>query len=106
MKRFNRNEAVKVVVDVMDKHIQQYGNILYNASGQLPYENDKKYIPNNSYSIFRNKCKQSLVTLYGHNSVRMYEFLEMNLSCFIKSKFNVGLVIYNHNNRPQYVEPK
>jgi hypothetical protein len=106
MKRFNRNEAVKVVIDVMDKHIQQYGNILYNAAGQLPYENDKKYIPHNSYYIFRNKCKQSLVTLYGHNSVRMYEFLEMNLNPFIKSKFNIGLVIYNHYNRPQYVEPK
>jgi hypothetical protein len=104
MKRFNQTRAEQIVKDICDKHITEFGNVVYSVSGFMPTDNSKK-IGNKSYQELKDKI---YINLRGefNSSTTFIRFIN-SLSVFInRTDIKVGTVRFDINNEPTYTEPE
>jgi hypothetical protein len=105
MKRFNQTKAEQIVKDICDKHITEFGNVVYSTSGFLPQVNGLK-LGNKWYQQLLNKIYLELGNEFDPYSKTYNRFIN-SLSVFInRTDIKVGTVRFDINNEPTYTEPE
>jgi hypothetical protein len=103
MKRFNQTRSEQIVTDECNKHIEQFGNVVYSVSGFMPTDNSKR-MGNKSYQQLKDNIYSKLRDEFTP-STTFYRFVN-SISRFIdKTNIKVGLVHFDSNNKPTFTEP-
>jgi hypothetical protein len=106
MKRFNKTTADQIVINVINEHINQYGNILYQPTGCLPYVNGDKVLGNKNYRTFIDKVYTQLRNEFGY-SKSLNKYTNVYIGSVIRSSsLSIGTCNFDINDIPTYTEPK
>lgn len=106
MGKFNRVKAEQIVNDVITNHITEYGEVVYNPTGYLPYENGKRVNGHYDYPTLISKVRTELRKSF--NQTQTYcDFLNVGMSSVIrKSGLQVGVCTFDSDSKPTFRHPK
>jgi hypothetical protein len=105
MAKFNRSKAEQIVRDVINNHISKYGNVVYEPTGYLPYENGKMINGSKDFPTLRGTIQIELRKVFNYSKT-LTTFMNVYMDSIIrKSGIKVGYCRFGLDNTPTYTEP-
>jgi hypothetical protein len=106
MGKFNRSKAEQIVTDMCNRHITENGNVVYEPSGYLPYENGSRINGMKDYHNFRGTIIKELRKVFDPTPT-YGKFINVYMGSVIrKSGIQVGICRFDSKSVPTYTEPK